>query len=158
MTGKEAKRRYRSRVLRSGLLVRLHPDHGAKLHAVAEEAGLSLAWATTWRDEANELIGPAVGLPELPVVEFPADDLDATGDLPSWVSGGAWKYRGVAEFTNGKPVAWLDDEFGLRDHSSARDRFLADRSSAPTLLHNVSARTGITDADLKTVADWATSL
>ena len=32
--------------------------------------GYDLCWATTWMDTANRWIGPVVGLPELPYVDF----------------------------------------------------------------------------------------
>ena len=57
-----------------GLRVWLNPEHGAQLLALAEETGLELAWATTWQHEANDRIGPVLGLPALPVVEFPDYD------------------------------------------------------------------------------------
>lgn len=158
LTSKDAKRQYRSRAIRDGILVRLHPDHGAMLSAVANESGLALAWATTWRGEANRLIGPSVGLPELPIVGFPVDDLGIEGDVPAWVPGGRWKYPGVATFAAGKPLAWLDDEFSSSDHTPAREWFLTERLGLPTLLHNVSPQTGITDEDLKAVAAWASNL
>jgi hypothetical protein len=40
-------------------------------------------WATTWQDEANPLISPAVGLPPLPIIT-------------------------VGSFAQGLPLAWLD--------------------------------------------------
>lgn len=58
-----------------GVRVWLHPAHGARLRELAAAAGLDLAWATTWLHDANRFIGPAIGLPELPVIEFPAADL-----------------------------------------------------------------------------------
>lgn len=156
LPGKEAKKLYRSRNLKEGLLVRLNPNHGAAIKATADAAGLDVAWATTWMDEANTLIGRTIGLPDLPVVPFPPGDLDTSGDHPVWVRSGGWKWAGVGEFAAGAPVAWLDDEFAASD--SARNKFLSGRNGSPTLLHYVSPRTGITDADLAAITDWANAL
>lgn len=49
------------------LLERLNPAIGPRLRAL----GCDLVWATTWRDEANESVAPRLGLPRLPVVEWP---------------------------------------------------------------------------------------
>ncbi|WP_405773908.1 hypothetical protein [Streptomyces sp. NBC_01538] len=77
-----------SRRLRRGLRIRLHPGHGARLLALPYD----LAWATTWMHEANEMIGPVIGLPTaLPVIEFTnlfAEDPD----------GLYWKTRRVVEW------------------------------------------------------------
>jgi hypothetical protein len=54
----------------SPLLDRLSPAHGPRLLALPYE----LVWATAWEDEANELVAPRLGLPQLPVVTFPPDD------------------------------------------------------------------------------------
>jgi hypothetical protein len=50
----------------------LDPEDGRRLPAL----GCQLAWATTWMAEANEVISPRLGLPDLPVVEWPDDDED----------------------------------------------------------------------------------
>ena len=44
--------------------------HGPRLLALGGE----LWWATAWMDEANDVFGPLLGLPELPVVDLPAGD------------------------------------------------------------------------------------
>lgn len=46
------------------LLYRLDPRRGRWLAALPCE----LVWATTWMADANEVIGPLLGLPELPIV------------------------------------------------------------------------------------------
>lgn len=122
-----------------GLRVWLNPGHGAQLLAVADETGLELAWATTWLHEANDRIGPAIGLPKLPVVEFP--DYDR-----------GWKWRGVAEFAAGRPLAWFDDEHD--EHHGAED-FTRLRAGTPTLLHHVDPRQGLGSAHMAAVRAWA---
>jgi hypothetical protein len=49
------------------LLDRLDPADGRRLLAL----GCQLAWATTWMADANDLVAPRLGLPDLPVVAFP---------------------------------------------------------------------------------------
>jgi hypothetical protein len=44
------------------LLGRLDPEDGRRLL----ELGCDLVWATTWMADANEVISPLLGLPELP--------------------------------------------------------------------------------------------
>jgi len=133
-TGRDA-RRFR------GLRVWLNPAHGAQLLALAEDTGLELAWATTWQHEANERIGPAIGLPALPVVGFP--DYDH-----------GWKWRGVAEYAAGRPLAWFDDEHD--EHAGAAE-FTRLRAGTPTLLCHVDPGQGLGTAHLAAVRAWATA-
>src|SRR5689334_11279557 len=57
-----------------GEQVWLAPHHGAWLRPLCDR--FQLVWATGWEHDANRLIGPILGLPELPVIEF---DRDASG-------------------------------------------------------------------------------
>jgi hypothetical protein len=125
----------------------LHPDHGAWLLALAAETSLRLVWATTWQHEANDRIAPAVGLPELPVIEFPGHD-------PTHGWDQAWKWPSVAEYAEGRPLAWLDDE---HDHAGAEE-FARRRSGTPTLLCHVDPKQGLGPAHLAQVRDWASTL
>jgi len=52
------------------LLGRLDPEDGRRLLALR----CRLAWATTWMADANHFVAPRLGLPELPVVDFPDDE------------------------------------------------------------------------------------
>jgi hypothetical protein len=137
-----------------GMLVRLHPGHGALLTRLAEQTGLELVWGTTWGESANQRIAPAIGLPELPVIPFD-DELDFEGALAYWRPGGSWKYPAVARYAAGRPLAWFDDEFGSSRHSAARAAFERERGTAPTLLHSVDPVRGLTGADLEAVRVWA---
>jgi hypothetical protein len=49
------------------LLDRLWPDE-------RRELGCELVWATTWVDDANEVIWPRLGLAQWPVVAWPHED------------------------------------------------------------------------------------
>lgn len=123
--------------------VRLNHGHGAMLSSLAAWNGLELAWATTWEHEVREWIEPHLGLPPLPVVEF-------------GFRAHRWKFGAVAEYAAGRPLAWFDDDF--EEFADFRDVFLVERGTAPTLLHHVSPRVGLTPADLETVAAWAAGL
>ena len=130
-----------------GLRVWLHPDHGAQLLALAAETSLQLVWATTWQHEANDRIGPAIGLPKLPVIEFP-------GHSPTTGWDGAWKWPTIATYAAGRPLAWLDDE---HDHPGAEE-FSRERAGTPTLLCHVDPKQGLGSAHLAAVRDWANAL
>jgi len=131
------------------LRVWLRPEHGPQLCRLAERTGCELVWATSWQHEANEFIGPQLGLPTLPVITFPEFN-----PVQGWPRG-AWKWNAVADYAGDRPIAWLDDQLDDREFASAQAAFLARRGTAPTLLHRVSARTGITDADLAAVEAFA---
>jgi hypothetical protein len=81
------------------LLARVNPAHGPRLLAL----GCELVWATTWMHDANEAISPRLGLPELPVVEWPDSDPDPRDRLHG-------KTRELVAFAQGRPFAWVDDE------------------------------------------------
>ncbi len=138
-----------------GYRVWLNPTHGAEILTVAEETGLQPVWATAWMDTANRHIGPAIGLPELPVIYFPDADIQASG---GWTSGGNWKWRSIADWTDGMPIAWWDDE--CRDSARAHglEEFLRRRGDAPTLLCHVDPCTGLRQEHFDEVRRWAATL
>jgi hypothetical protein len=121
------------------LRVWLNPDHGAAL------AGLpvQLVWATTWGHEANRLIGPRIGLPQLPVVEWPDKERAGTDGL-------FWKTRHLAEYAAGRPFAWVDDQISPVDW-----RWCAEQYLAPSLLQPVDPRFGLRQKDFATIDRWA---
>jgi hypothetical protein len=137
---------FRARDLSSGdddgnpLLNRLDPDDGPRLLSL----GWPLVWATTWMDDANDVISPRLGLPRLPVVDWP-DDPAPTRPGPAL----HWKTIALARWAAGRPFVWLDDEI-----TDADRRWVAAHHPAPALLHHVDPRTGLADADLLTVRRW----
>lgn len=92
----------------------LNPAHGPALLGLAERTGAELVWATAWGQRANLVIGPAVGLPELPVIEFVSRGL---------FTDEQWKFAAVARFAYDRPLVWFDDDFELRP--AAKAEFLA---------------------------------
>ncbi len=105
--------------------------------------GCHLVWASTWAEDANESVAPRIGLPRLPVVEWPdaCDD-----DTPHGVH---WKTRPLVEWADGRPFIWVDDEI------SAMDRlWVAAGHPGPSLLHRVDPAKGLVDADFAALARW----
>jgi hypothetical protein len=84
--------------------------------------------------EANTHVGPAIGLPELPVIEFSPDDLNR---------GGSWKWAAVAEYADGRPLAWLDDDHSSPLFRGGRETFDEARAGMPTLLCHVDPAHGL---------------
>ncbi|MET9354710.1 HAD domain-containing protein [Streptomyces sp. NPDC006617] len=121
------------------LLPRLDPGIGARLIALR----CRLVWATTWMEEANDVIAPRIGLPRLPVLEWP--DADAEGTP----RGLHWKTRPMVEWAAGRPFVWVDDEI------SAMDRLWVDATHpGPSLLHQVEPAKGLNGADFRALAGW----
>ncbi|MFI6334815.1 HAD domain-containing protein [Streptomyces sp. NPDC050535] len=128
------------------LLPRINPGHGPRLAALPCEP----VWATTWMTDANEVIAPWLGLPELPVVIWPeGSDTDGEDERAGRHSGLHWKTRHLVEWAAGRPFVWVDDEITEPDRAwvSAHHRGRA-------MLHRVDPRRGVTDADYALVAEW----
>lgn len=90
------------------LLDRIDPALGPLLAALACEP----VWATTWEDEANEVVAPRLGLPELRVVAWPDPSDEVERDVRA---GLHWKTRTLVRWAAGRPFAWVDDEITDRD-------------------------------------------
>lgn len=122
-------------------------EHGPRLLAMP----CDLMWATAWMSDANEVIGPLLGLPELPVVdlgELPgfddpvASEQDATAELN-------WKTRALVELAAGRPFIWVDDEIADVDRA-----WVTAHHAGPALLHRVNREFGLIEADLARVEVW----
>jgi hypothetical protein len=120
----------------------LNPQHGDRLLALP----CDLVWATTWMAEANQWIAPELGLPALPVVEWPEPREPAAPGLH-------WKTAAIVRWAAGRRFCWIDDEL-----TSADQTWAAAHSSAEALLHRVDPRTGLTDEDFDLLADWLGSV
>ncbi|MER7754915.1 HAD domain-containing protein [Kitasatospora sp. NPDC097643] len=109
-----------------GYSVLLSPRHGEWLRELA--AVYDLVWATTWEEDANTHIAPAIGLPTLPVVRFtgyvPRPD-DPRVPLMELFS--ARKWAPLLRHAAGRPFAWVDDVIPrrlVRGSLWRRDRLL----------------------------------
>jgi hypothetical protein len=120
------------------LLDRLDANDGRRLLAL----GCPLVWATTWMAEANEVIAPRLGLPDLPVVEWPDGD-----EVPE--RGLHWKTVILTRWADGRPFIWLDDEI-----TDADRRWVAARHAGQALLQRVDPALGLTEADFSAIRRW----
>ncbi|GAA2789189.1 HAD domain-containing protein [Streptomyces showdoensis] len=127
------------------LLARLDPAHGPRLAAL----GCELVWATTWGGDANDCLAPRLGLPPLPVVDFPDEGEVGRQAGVDVVAGLHWKTRALSVWAAGRPYVWLDDE--LREPDRA---WVAAHHPAPALLHRVDPRQGLAVADCVAVGAW----
>lgn len=132
------------------LRVWLNPEHGPMLLAFAEAYDAELVWATTWMADANKMIGPEIGLPPLRYIDYISH--------PGTIKG--WKYPATLAFATGRPLVWLDDDFGDMLRKPHRDSFVAARAAAglATKLHHVDPRIGLTSLDLDLAGRWLDKL
>ncbi|GAB2824178.1 HAD domain-containing protein [Actinocorallia aurea] len=127
--------------------VALNPAHGGLLTAFAARHGVELVWATMWTDDANLLIGPLVGLPELPVVPIPRQDLAD----PGRATLGAWKAQHIAAWADRRPFVWLDDESDAAHHLALRREA---GEVGDHLVVRVPSGSGLTPRHLAKAAKW----
>ncbi|WP_326565878.1 hypothetical protein VSH64_28890 [Amycolatopsis rhabdoformis] len=128
---------------RRPLRVWLNPEQGR----ILLQLGFELCWATTWMDDANRLLAPVLGLPELPFVDF-GDAL-----LQERPDGVHWKTGPLVEYADGRPFAWVDDE-----QSDLDQAYVTAHHRGPGLLHHVNPRIGLRENDFRALADYARSL
>jgi HAD domain in Swiss Army Knife RNA repair proteins len=120
------------------LVDRLDPADGRRLL----ELGCQIVWATTWMAEANEVISPRLGLPELPIVDFP--DVDDEPDR-----GLHWKTTFLTRWAAGRAFVWIDDET-----TDADRRWVMSNHPGRALVHRVDPFVGLTDADFSSIRRW----
>ncbi|MBY8864067.1 hypothetical protein K7711_46945 [Nocardia sp. CA2R105] len=104
-----------------------------------------LVWATTWVHEANQVVGPLLGLPALAVVEWP-DRTDH--QIDEWF-GLHWKTRTLVEWAACRPFIWVDDEISDNDRE-----WVSDHHGDGALLHRVDPRIGLLHSDFAHFVEW----
>lgn len=129
----------------------IEASHGSLLR----ELPCDIVWATAWMHDANRIIGPILGLPELPVADL--GDLPGIDD-PVWLEDDSsadlnWKTRALVRLATDRPFAWIDDE--LTDVDRA---WVSENHGGPALLHRADARCGLTATDLVAIEHWLGSL
>ena len=125
------------------LLARIDPALGPLLAALPYE----LVWATTWMADANECVAPRLGLPQLPILDWPdPPDDDASGALH-------WKTRPLLAWAAGRPFAWVDDEITDADRAWATAHH-----PGPSLLQRIDPSVGLQPDDFTALAAWAAAL
>jgi hypothetical protein len=112
--------------------VLLNPQHGVELNALASI--FDLVWASSWEHGANRLLGPLLGLPELPTIIWP-------DRAP--VRRGSWKTPYIAEYVGDRSFVWVDDE-------AEETEFTGDHQ----LVYPVDARVGLTTTDFVAIRSW----
>lgn len=116
--------------------VRLCTAHGAW---IGELAGpYEVIWATGWRELANQLLGPLLGLPRVPVVAFPSLPFPPEDKLPA-----------IDRVLGDRPAVWIDDMLGPAAYAWAAGR------AAPTLLLPADPAVGLTRELVDRSLDWA---
>lgn len=129
----------------------LNPAHGPLLADLITRTGLQPVWCTSWRGDAARLIGHRLGLPSWPHVRLPY--LPLTTSHPD---GYLWKRDYVAFHANGRPLAWIDDDFARpADHDWAIARTAAGH---PTLLIQPDPHLGIQAEHAERIRRWALTL
>ena len=119
--------------------VRLCVAHGGWLRELASQ--FRVVWATAWMTEANRLLAPRLGMPELPFITFPPITFQPLDKLPAVIS-----------FVADLPFVWIDDALEPEAHE------WADRRRAPTLLIDADPAVGLTRQMVDQCLDWATQL
>ncbi|MGW6404158.1 HAD domain-containing protein [Streptomyces sp. NPDC055134] len=127
------------------LLARINPEYGPRLAALPCE----LVWATTWMDEANDCVAPLLGLPPLPVVDWPDPPVRDARDEWHGVRGLHWKTRALVGRAQGRPFAWVDDEITDIDRA-----WVFAHHPERALLHRVDPRRGLREADFACLDEW----
>jgi hypothetical protein len=123
------------------LVTRLNPEHGRRLLQLP----CDLVWATTWMTDANEVIAPRLGLPKLPIVNWPDEDEEDDGLH--------WKTRGLVDWAAGRSFVWVDDEITDADRA-----WVSAHHQGQALLHPVDPRYGLTDTDFAVINGWLEQL
>ena len=111
----------------------LAPQHGAWLRPLSDR--FQLVWATGWGHDANRLLAPILGLPALPVIEFPRNPDGRFTKLPT-----------ITRFAAGRPLVWIDDELTPAAHAWAAGR------TPPARLIDVDPAIGLTEEIVALIA------
>ncbi|WP_329376284.1 HAD domain-containing protein [Streptomyces sp. NBC_01351] len=136
------------------LLARVDRALGPLLEALP----CALVWATTWMEEANECLAPLLGLPELPVVEWPEpSEEDEPGGGGGYRGHGGpgrihWKTPALVGHAAGRPFVWVDDEISAADRA-----WVASHHPGRALLFRVDPGRGLTGADVGALRAWLLS-
>lgn len=111
------------------------------------QENFEVVWATTWDWEANDKIGPRLGLEELPVVPNCATRKRLDWSLyPKTTAVLNW-----AEKHPERPFVWFDDQV------SKYDQFFLERRSLTCLLVTVDGARGLLPEHVSAARFWTTT-
>ncbi|HXS46409.1 MAG TPA: hypothetical protein VN756_02990 [Solirubrobacterales bacterium] len=114
---------------------------GERLQRLGEH--YELVWATGWEDKANDYLPSILGLPELPFLSF---------DGAARFGSAHWKLGPLAEYGQGRALAWIDDNFDDSCYEWARER------DEPTLLVPTEPHLGLEEVQVEALTAWASGL
>ncbi|MDX3848826.1 HAD domain-containing protein [Streptomyces europaeiscabiei] len=128
----------------------LNPEHGRLLLDVIRTGQFAPVWCTSWRQDATTLIGPLLGLPDLPHVDLPRPQITT-----SHPNGYLWKRDHVDDWLGDAPAVWIDDDFTDLDHAWAEERAAC---GTATLLVQPDPHLGLQPDHLTEVTKWVARL
>ncbi|WP_217141248.1 HAD domain-containing protein [Streptomyces sp. AC627_RSS907] len=134
----------------NSVTVWLDPAHGSMLMDVIRAGLVTPVWCTSWRQDAITLIGPLLGLPDLPYVDLPRPQITT-----SHPNGYLWKRDHVDTRLGNAPAVWIDDDFTGLDHAWAAERTA---KGTATLLVQPDPHLGLQPEHLTEVTTWASQL
>ena len=102
-----------------------------------------LIWASGWEDKANFYLPLLLGLPELPHVSF---------DGAARNGAAHWKLGPLGDFSRGRALAWIDDNFDQSCYDWAESRPEA------TLLVPTEPHLGLEEGHVEALNAWADGL
>ncbi|MFJ5936054.1 HAD domain-containing protein [Streptomyces sp. NPDC093071] len=124
----------------------LNPDHGRLLMDIIRTGLVTPVWCTSWRQDAATLIGPLLGLTNLPYIDLPRPRITT-----SHPNGYLWKRDHVDDWLGDAPVVWIDDDFTDLDHVWAMERTA---KGMPTLLVQPDPHQGLQPEHLADLTTW----
>jgi len=119
--------------------IRVNPDHG--LWIIELMVTFDIAWASAWNEDANQLLGPLLGIPVLPGLVMPPAPFAPSAKVPL-----------VAAHAGQRPAIWIDDI-----HTPEALTWRETRT-APTLLITADPAVGLTRTTVDHALAWAKAL
>lgn len=132
-------------------------EHGRWVRSLLAQ-GVEVAWATTWEHYANDVFGPLLGLPELPLAICYRQDVDGGHHHPRMYGLGAveWKAEALWNKYPDRPLVWIDDyaselvRFDMRGERIER--------GSPSLAIACDRKIGLTRTQMNEVNGWLLAL